>query len=107
MTIVVKGGQLIDRDGVRDGLDLVIDDGVIAAVGADLDGEVVVDGEDLAGKTLIADFDELEAGAAQAGEVHHRTVDPDHRAGRAVHAHSSATLSASDSSARSARAGRV
>jgi dihydroorotase len=77
MSIVVKGGQLIDRDGVRDGLDLVVDDGVIAAVGADLDGDTVVDaGGCVVGPGLV----DLHAHLRQPGLEEAETIETGSRA---------------------------
>ena len=43
MTTVIKGGRVIDATGERHADVVIGDDGRIAAVGADLDGDVVVD----------------------------------------------------------------
>ena len=49
MTLVIRGGRVVDATGSRDA-DVVVDDGRIVAVGADLDGDTVLD----AGGCIVA-----------------------------------------------------
>ncbi len=77
MSIVIKGGTVVDGDGVREGTDVVIDDGVITAVSSGLDGSEVLDaGGCVVGPGLV----DLHAHLRQPGLEEAETIESGSRA---------------------------
>jgi dihydroorotase len=77
VTLVLKGGRIIDRDGERTGDVVVGDDGLIAAVGDDLDADRTID----AGGCVIAPgLVDLHAHLRQPGREEAETVETGSRA---------------------------
>ncbi|HEY1278419.1 MAG TPA: dihydroorotase [Acidimicrobiales bacterium] len=75
-TIVLKGGEVVDAAGRRRA-DVVVSDGAIAAVGADLDGDVVLDA---AGCVVAPGLVDLHTHLRQPGREEAETVETGSRA---------------------------
>ena len=71
MITVVKGGLVVDQTGERTA-DVVIDNGLIAAVGADLSGDVVLDAS---GCVVAPGFVDLHAHLRQPGAEEAETIE--------------------------------
>jgi dihydroorotase len=76
MSLVLKGGRVVDASGERDA-DVVVDEGRIAAIGADLSGDEVVD----AGGCVVAPgLVDLHAHLRQPGREEAETIETGSRA---------------------------
>ncbi|MEJ7584103.1 MAG: amidohydrolase family protein [Acidimicrobiales bacterium] len=71
MSIVLKGGRIIDADGERSG-DLLVEDGVIAAIGEDLSADTVLDA---AGCIVAPGLVDLHAHLRQPGQEEAETIE--------------------------------
>jgi dihydroorotase len=76
VTIVIKDGLVLDQAGERT-VDVVIDGGVVVAVGEDLDGDVVLDA---AGCVVCPGFVDLHAHLREPGHEEAETIETGSRA---------------------------
>ena len=76
MTLVIKGGTVIDEAGSREA-DVLIDDGVIVAVGPDLTGDTTLDAS---GCIVSAGFVDLHTHLRQPGREEAETIESGSRA---------------------------
>jgi dihydroorotase len=74
--LVIKNGTIVDETGTRSG-DVVIDDGMIVAVGHDLDGRTVLDATDC---IVSAGFVDLHTHLRQPGREEAETIETGARA---------------------------
>ena len=77
MTTVIKGARIIDATGDRSG-DVVIDDGLIVAVGPDLSADTVIDA---GGCIVVPGLVDLHAHLREPGHEESETVETGSRAG--------------------------